>query len=109
MVMERSIGADDGDVCCWLSTRRRHLWSYWGLDGSSIDHTKPLHWPWSSWDSIDDLSSSSARRCTTGGRPAESQPGTAFQFLRSCLVPGIFLAGNDNIGYVIVAPFLFPD
>src|SRR5947209_20331930 len=104
MVMERSIGADDGDVCCWLSTRRRHLWSYWGLDGRSIDHTKPLHWPWSSWDSIDNLPSSSARRCTTAGRPPESQLGPAFQSRRSCLPRGTSLPPNENIVYVIVPP-----
>src|SRR5438105_12282349 len=106
--MERSICTDDSDDSCWLSTRRRHLWSYWGLDGGGIDHTQSLHRPWSSRHSIDDLSSSSARRSTTGRWAAESRSGAAFQFLRSCLLPGIILEGNITCVHVIVALFLFP-
>src|SRR5438874_6644081 len=106
--MERSIRTDDSDDGCWLSTRWRHLRSYWGLDGRSIDHTQSLHWPWSSRHSIDDLSSSSTRRSTTGRRPAESRSGAAFQFLRPCLLPGIILVATITCVYVMVALFLFP-
>src|SRR6266550_715496 len=105
--MERSIRTDDSDDGCWLSTRWRHLWSNGGLDGRSIDHTQSLHRPWSSRHSIDDLSSSSARRSTTGRRPAESQSGTVIQFLRTCLLPGIILVGNHNIYACYGCPLSF--